>query len=209
MRAADFFAGALCALAITTVSKAHADSSFRCAGRPTPAIASSAAAKSFKAPERFLPSRGKVHALVVFAEFADEVEDTVPVPAFADSLFDAEQPGSFTHYYATMSFGQLQVRGTVLPRNYRSEHPAEAYLATQPGERGAYDRFVREILRQVDADVDFSQFDSDGPDGLPDSGDDDGAVDYVFVHGRRGITADTALRLGAYFGTTAESTISI
>jgi hypothetical protein len=30
--------------------------------------------------------------------------------------------------------------------------------------------------------VDFSQFDSDGPAGVPNSGDDDGYVDYVFIN---------------------------
>ena len=32
------------------------------------------------------------------------------------------------------------------------------------------------MLKQADADVDFYAYDSDGPDGVPDSGDDDGVV---------------------------------
>ncbi len=32
----------------------------------------------------------------------------------------------------------------------------------------------------MDADIDFTHFDNDGEDGIPNSGDDDGLVDYVF-----------------------------
>ena len=39
--------------------------------------------------------------------------------------------------------------------------------------------FLRDILAKADAQVDFSQFDNDGPDGIPNSGDDDGFVDFV------------------------------
>ena len=120
-----------------------------------------------------------MHVLVVFAHFQDEAPQTVP--DYALRLFDPDLPGSFAHFYRTMSFGQLQVRGTVLPRRYTSARPTAAYQATAPGEFGQYGAFAREILAQVDADIDLAQFDDDGPDGLPNSGDDDGQVDYVFL----------------------------
>ncbi|WP_376745694.1 immune inhibitor A domain-containing protein [Sinorhizobium psoraleae] len=42
---------------------------------------------------------------------------------------------------------------------------------------------LTEALRQADQAIDFTQFDNDGPDGMPNSGDDDGFVDFVaFVH---------------------------
>jgi M6 family metalloprotease-like protein len=41
----------------------------------------------------------------------------------------------------------------------------------------------REALAAVDNQVDFGQFDNDGPDGIPNSGDDDGYVDMImFAH---------------------------
>ncbi|HZE94723.1 MAG TPA: M6 family metalloprotease domain-containing protein [Gemmatimonadales bacterium] len=41
----------------------------------------------------------------------------------------------------------------------------------------------REALATVDPQVDFGQFDNDGPDGIPNSGDDDGYVDMImFAH---------------------------
>lgn len=38
-----------------------------------------------------------------------------------------------------------------------------------------------ERLQQVDADVDLGRYDNDGPDGVPNSGDDDGRVDYLCI----------------------------
>ena len=39
------------------------------------------------------------------------------------------------------------------------------------------------VWRPIDASVDFRQLDNDGPDGVPNSGDDDGYADFVaFVH---------------------------
>jgi M6 family metalloprotease-like protein len=53
----------------------------------------------------------------------------------------------------------------------------------------AYSRLLtglREALAKVDPGVDFSQFDNDGSDGFPNSGDDDGVVDVVaFLHATR------------------------
>jgi immune inhibitor A len=40
---------------------------------------------------------------------------------------------------------------------------------------------VAEAVHLADADVDFAAYDNDGPDGVPDSGDDDGYVDFLFV----------------------------
>jgi hypothetical protein len=43
-----------------------------------------------------------------------------------------------------------------------------------------FDNF-KESFTKADADVDFGQFDNDGPDGSPNSGDDDGYVDTVLL----------------------------
>ncbi len=127
-------------------------------------------------------SRGKVGVLVIFAKFKDEAPGNDRIPDYGEALFDRDHPGSFTHFYDTMSFGQLQIEGTVVPKRYASNRPASAYRARVSGEFGRYNEFVQEILRKVDRDVDLRAFDNDGPDGEPDSGDDDGRVDYVFVN---------------------------
>lgn len=132
------------------------------------------AAKSVQIRREGTPS-----AVVIFAQFADE--KTTPVPEWTVDIFDPQKPGSFSHFYDTMSFGKLRVRGEIGPRRYVSRQPASAYLADTPYEAGNFEQFVLEILEQADAEIDFSRYDSDGPDGVPDSGDDDGYVDALFV----------------------------
>ena len=125
-----------------------------------------------------LPSKGTVNVLVLFAGFRGS---DVPVPEFVDRLFAADVPGSFTHFYDTMSFGQLRVEATAIPRRYSSRWGANRYVASSASEWGSFDRFILEILQQADRDLDFGDFDNDGPDGEPNSGDDDGEVDFPFI----------------------------
>ena len=125
-----------------------------------------------------LPSRGTINAVVLFAGFEGTAD---PIPDYAEQLFDVDMPGSFSHYYATMSRGNLKISGQVVRRRYTSARQREKYLSRRAGEWGHFDRFVQEILEQADPDVDFGEFDNDGPDGLPNSGDDDGEVDFPFV----------------------------
>jgi M6 family metalloprotease-like protein len=128
-----------------------------------------------------LSSTGQIEVLVIYTQFADETDQGEDLPEHATDLFNPNLAGSFTHYYTTMSFDQLQINGTVLPKRYTSDQPASAYLSRTPVQKGNYAQFTREILTKVDADYDLGRFDNDGPDGLANSGDDDGRVDYVFV----------------------------
>ena len=132
--------------------------------------------------QRRLPPRGSYHALVIFARFLDEAPENAAaaVPGFAAGIFDPDLPGSLTHFYTEMSGGQLHLTGEVLPRWYTSDLPGSEYQ--EPEGKGGYADFVLELLHKVDADVDLGRFDNDGPDGLANSGDDDGFVDLVFVN---------------------------
>ena len=119
---------------------------------------------------------GHIHALTIFAHFADEGGLGREVPSFAAGIF-AEQPGSLTHFYREMSRGQFALTGEVLPRWYVAHSNADAYA----GAEGGYGRFAREVIQAVDADIDFGRYDNDGPDRVPNSGDDDGYVDFIFL----------------------------
>ena len=132
-----------------------------------------------------LSSRGQLHALVIFARFQDESGPS-SVPAFAGQLFDPAMPGSLTHFFDEMSSGQFSMTGEVLPRIYVSAGPAARYLSDSDTGRGDFGRFTREILNAADFDIDFGRFDNDGPDGIPNSGDDDGFVGLV-IEGDRAI----------------------
>ena len=120
----------------------------------------------------------RVTALVVFTGFRGQ---PAGVPSWAGSLFDPDRPGSVSHFYREMSFGRLTLHGTVAPRRYLASGDAADYAAAGPTEFGGYGEFVKEIMRQVDDDLDLARFDDDGPDGRPDSGDDDGEVDLVVI----------------------------
>ena len=129
-----------------------------------------------------IETAGTLSALVLFAKFRGEVPGSDAAPSWAAGLFDGGLPGSFAHFYTEMSGGRLQVEGQVLPRRYSAPQAAAAYLAETPGSLGKFGQFNLEILEQADADADFGRFDNDGPDGVPNSGDDDGYVDIVFVN---------------------------
>ena len=120
----------------------------------------------------------EVTALVVFTGFRGQQGG---LPSWAESLFDPDLPGSVSHFYGEMSFGSLTLRGTVAPRRYLASGVAADYAASSAGEFGRYADFLREILGQVDDDLDLAGFDDDGPDGRPASGDDDGEVDLIVV----------------------------
>lgn len=126
-----------------------------------------------------LPAKGTLGPLFLFARFRDEAGDQLP--GFTRQLFDPQVGGSFAHFYHTMSFGQLSIRGEVVEKRYASRRAASAYVASRAKEYGGYGEFALEILESADQDLDFSQFDNDGPDGIPNSGDDDGVVDYLFI----------------------------
>ena len=181
MRTVDFFVTATCLLSTFIHAPAQTHPRVFCAGFPLPEDSIRVAAKSLDISLlQNLPAHGRMRTLVIFAQFSNEPETAIP--GFASRLFDPDLPGSFSHFYRTMSFGQLQVQGQVLPKRYVSDQPAAAYLAETSEKRGKHKQFVREILQKADADVDWAQFDDDGPDGVPGSQDDDRIVDcYVFI----------------------------
>ena len=125
-------------------------------------------------------STGSLGALVIFAKFKGEAGSD-SAPSWADDLFNPSVAGSFSHFYNDMSGGQLSVEGRVLPDRYTSLQESSAYVA-ESGGRGRFSVFNLEILYQADQDVDMGLFDNDGQDGLPNSGDDDGFVDIVFIN---------------------------
>ncbi len=123
-------------------------------------------------------SRG---AVVIFARFGDENPGQNNAPSWAAGLFDPQREGSISHFYDEMSFARLRISGEVAPRRYASLGATRDYLAAGSDELGDFARFSREILNQADRDINFARFDNEGPDGVPNSGDDDGLVDGVFI----------------------------
>ena len=119
--------------------------------------------------------------VVLFAQFKHEIPAKTDVPTWKSDIFDSSRPGSLSHYYNTMSFGSLSIGGDVAAKIYESEQESSWYISDKRTAPGKFGMFNLEILRQADSDLNFSQFDNDGPDGIPNSADDDGIVDVVFV----------------------------
>jgi M6 family metalloprotease-like protein len=134
---------------------------------------------------------------VICVEFSNRPHQ-FQVADYQANLFDppgaAPQPrrATLTQYYRDVSQGRFVPTGSVvgwypLPQN-------DAFY--EAGNNGLNER-LGELLtvafQRADADLDFGQFDNDGPDGLPNSGDDDGVVDTVFIiHSETGGECGTA-----------------
>ncbi len=88
---------------------------------------------------------------------------------------------SYAGYWEEVSSGLLKVEGAVAPW-IRLGHEARHYLPAGSYGWAQFGRVAElrlEALRLADDSLDFSTFDNDGPDGVPNSGDDDGFVDFV------------------------------
>jgi len=121
---------------------------------------------------------------VILASFADLAGSHSA--AQIDSQFFGSLPsGSMKEYYAQASGGRFTLSG----RAYGWFTVAMArvdYLAGGPlGDEKLFPLspggFVTHAVKAADSQVDFSRYDNDGPDGLPNSGDDDGVVDALIV----------------------------
>lgn len=129
-----------------------------------------------------------------------KIEGTYPVPvlvgeysnstaSYSDAdfqalLFDGPNPtGTMKEYYEENSYGVFTVDGTVY--GWFKVPETNAYYEAGNNGFGSYPTnaggFVYDLAEASDAEVDYSLYDNDGPDGLPNSGDDNGYVDAFFA----------------------------
>lgn len=100
-------------------------------------------------------------------------------------------PGTITAYYAEVSSDRLSflgdVRGWVQTARADTTYTVdESGLVSGPLGGGGAGNFVWDVL-ELQSGVDWGLYDNDGPDGIPNSGDDDGYVDVLAViHPTRG-----------------------
>jgi M6 family metalloprotease-like protein len=126
---------------------------------------------------------GEFPLLVVLARFADSRTPVVTPEALQASLFDGPNPaGTMTEFYEVSSGGAFTVRGVVTDWVQSDLTVAEVRGDTYGlGDDALVGEFLVDALTRVDAQVDFASFDNDGPDGIVNSGDDDGVVDALAV----------------------------
>jgi M6 family metalloprotease-like protein len=115
--------------------------------------------------------------------------------AYQDVLFNPAPPArpySVTTFYDQISRHNVSINGLVQP--WVTADSADTYYedgcngigvrSPCPHGLARLAEFLIEGLRKNDTGaLDWGRFDNDGPDGIPNSGDDDGLVDFVtFVH---------------------------
>lgn len=122
-----------------------------------------------------------------------------PVSRYEELFFSpapAGRPYSLKTFYEQLSNGNITVDGRIFP--WVTADSADRYYedgcngigVLEPCPARPVSRFGELLLRTLDAVSSgsgaatiWSQYDNDGPDGQPNSGDDDGVVDFVtFLH---------------------------
>jgi len=127
--------------------------------------------------------------IAILVDFDDNQADTINhPPAEYDTLLFSEgllKTGSMKDFYIENSYGQFEFSGEPSP------HPESGRAWHRLA--GSYDywsenfgfnhsgELAQAAVEAADPHVDFGKFDNDGPDGIPNSGDDDGAIDAVYV----------------------------
>ncbi len=120
---------------------------------------------------------------VILSDFND-ISGQISASTFQDHLFDNNPTGTMPEYYDEISYGQFALSGTVYGW-VGTGQDLSYYAGSDNGNGGTFPQnvkgFVYASVEAADASVDYAQYDNDGPDGVPNSGDDDGYVDAVAV----------------------------
>ncbi len=125
---------------------------------------------------------GTLTVLLIPALFSDS-DEPQSAPGFLQQLFfDGPSPtGTLREFFAEASGGVLQAAGAAAPwsRTSVSTDSATGGPSSVFGVGSGFGAYLLEALAAADQALDFAQFDNDGPDGVPNSGDDNGVVDAV------------------------------
>ncbi|MCP4230449.1 MAG: M6 family metalloprotease domain-containing protein [bacterium] len=127
---------------------------------------------------------GTGYAVAALIDFPDHTHNPAhPNGNYVDLIFsdDTYPTGSVRDWYQVNSYDQYDIEGGVYgwyrtTDDYNYNYNDQNYGLSWGG--GAVARKAAELS---DPDVDFGDYDNDGPDGVPNSGDDDGYVDLFLV----------------------------
>jgi M6 family metalloprotease-like protein len=132
---------------------------------------------------------------VFAAKFANTAAEPWPISELETALF-ADGQSSLTDFYTEISGYRIDVDGTV--RGWHALPEDDTWYEGTSAGTNPFNARIGELIQDTldgyDASVDFGLYDNDGPDGIPNSGDDDGYVDFVaFVHPEVGAECGGAL----------------
>jgi len=128
---------------------------------------------------------GTAQVPLFVVKFSNTGADPYPSGNLQTELFDGPWPtGTMSEYYDEISYGNFALDGTVY--NWFTLPNIDTYYEGTENGLGSDSKvgaLILSTLNNWDPSVNFAQYDNDGPDGVPNSGDDDGYVDFVsFVH---------------------------
>lgn len=178
--------------------------------------------RALNTPGAAMTVTGNFVVPIVFIAFSDTTV-TPATPIIGDTgqyrslFFSANpmaeatpRPYSLKTYYEQLSNHNITFDGDmygwiVTPFTYAfvGNNCAAVFCAGYTTRFGAMLKAALDSLNTAGHQVDWGQFDNDGPDGLPNSGDDDGYVDFVtFVHPTLGgectVNGSTSNRIWAH-----------
>jgi M6 family metalloprotease-like protein len=118
---------------------------------------------------------GTSRVLIIPARFVDGAPPPLTSAEIQAQLFAGPNGGALNQSFNHASGGRFTLRGTVT--NWVNTTVPRNFSGTPVHTTARGDDYVWEALQGVEDEIDFGRFDNDGPDGFPNSGDDDGIVD--------------------------------
>jgi immune inhibitor A len=142
-----------------------------------------------------LPTPPVMGAIAVLVDFPDHQadRDDHPPSAYEEMLFSqgVYETGSLRDYWNTASYDAFDLAGGVSGWHRTAEDYYDYYDDGNFGLSYGGPRVALAAAQLADPTVDFGDYDNDGPDGVPNSGDDDGEVDLFMVYHAGPDGADT------------------
>ncbi|MCG6954444.1 MAG: M6 family metalloprotease domain-containing protein [Gemmatimonadetes bacterium] len=126
--------------------------------------------------------KGSFHVPVLLGLFSDSPTGDGPYSRDAISLaYFGDSPGTVSAYYKEVSGGMVNLVGNVQDWERAVVTQSDAAGGAAGLVPGTVGPFILSLLEQLPTDIDWGVFDNDGPDDIPNSGDDDGYVDFLVV----------------------------
>ena len=110
---------------------------------------------------------------VLLGKYSDVSSTYFSASDYQTLLFGNNQTGSMKEYYHEISYGNFTVDGDAGGWYNSSSTMAQAVENAR--------EYVANVAALADGDFDYGLYDNDGPDNVPNSGDDDGYVDGLIV----------------------------
>lgn len=131
------------------------------------------------------PVEGTFRVPVVLGLFSDSPVSPYSAANVQLAYFDAPS-GTVTEYYDEVSLGKVTLRGDA--RDWARTTMTQSAVTQNESSLVCcgIGNFIKQVLA-LQSGLDWGAYDNDGPDGVPNSGDDDGYVDALAViHPTRG-----------------------